>query len=67
MTTQSSLFLATRPGVFAEAVTLAARAGHREPSTWVTKPPKSRPYSRPVVAGLTVVLAVVGATLLMAA
>jgi hypothetical protein len=33
----------------------------------VTKPSKSRPYARSVVAGLSVVVAVVGATLLMAA
>ena len=38
MTTQSSLFSATRPGIFVEAVSLAARNNHREPSTWVTKP-----------------------------
>ena len=67
MTTQSSLFLATRPGVFAEAVSLAARTSHREPSTWVTAPPKRRPYLRRAVAGLSVAIAVVGATLLMVA
>jgi hypothetical protein len=67
MTTQTSLFSASRPGVFVEAVSLAARSSHREPSTWVTKPSKSRPYARSVVAGLSVVIAVVGVTLLMAA
>ena len=67
MTTQSPLFSATRPGTFVEAVTLAARQHHREPSTWVTKPKSSRPHARSVVAGLSVAIAVVGATLLMAA
>lgn len=67
MTTQPSLFTATRPGIFAETVSLAAHASHREPSTWVTKPSESRPHLRRAVAGLTVVIAVVGATLLMAA
>jgi hypothetical protein len=66
MTTQTSLFSASRPGVFIEAVTLAARADHKDRSNWVTKP-KSGPRFRSVVAGLTVVIAVVGATLLMAA
>ena len=67
MTTQTSLFSASRPGVFIEAVTLAARVDHRERSTWVTKPSHSGPRLRSVVAGLTVVIALVGATLLMAA
>ena len=67
MTIQSSLFSASRPGVFVEAVSLAARASHREPSTWVTEPPKSRPHIRRTAAGLSVAIAVVGVTLLMVA
>ena len=70
MTTQTSLSSASRPGVFIEAVTLAARANHQDRSNWVTKP-KSGPRFRSVMTGLTVVIAaviaVVGATLLMAA
>ena len=67
MTTQPSLFLATRPGVFAEAVSLAARNSHREPSTWVTKPRQSRPTLRRAATCVSVVIAVLGATLLIAA
>jgi len=67
MTTQTSLFSASRPGVFIEAVSLAAKTDRREPSNWVTKAPKSGSRLRSVVAGLTVVIAVVGATLLMVA
>ena len=67
MTTQSSLFSATRPGIFVEAVSLAARNNHREPSTWVTKPKSGSPRFRSVVAGLSVVVAILGTTLLMAA
>ena len=67
MTTQSPLFSATRPGTFVEAVTLAARQHHREPSTWVTKPKNSNPRIRSAVAGLSVVIAILGTTLLMVA
>ena len=67
MTTQTSLFSATRPGIFLEAVSLAARDNHREPSTWVTKPKTSNPRIRSVVAGLSVVIAILGTTLLMVA
>ncbi len=67
MTTQTSLFATGHPGVFIEAVTLAARADCHDRSNWVTKAPKSGSRFRSVVAGLTVVIAVVGATLLMAA
>ncbi len=62
MTTQTSLFSATRPGVFIEAITLAARAGRPQDSA----APTSGPRFRSVVAGLSVVIAVVGAALLMA-
>ena len=67
MTTQSSLFTATRPGIFVEAVSLAARNNHREPSTWVTKPKNSNPRIRSVVAGLSLAIAILGTTLLMVA
>ena len=67
MTTQSSLFSATRPGVFVEAVSLAARNNHREPSTWVTKPKTGNPRIRSVVAGLSLAIAILGTTLLMVA
>jgi len=67
MTTQSSLFSATRPGIFVEAVSLAARNDHREPSTWVSKPKTRSPRIRSVVAGLSVAVAILGTTLLMVA
>lgn len=67
MTTPSPLFSATRPGIFVEAVSLAARNNHREPSTWVTKPKNSNPRIRSVVAGLSVAIAILGTTLLMVA
>ena len=67
MTTQSPLFSATRPGIFVEAVSLAARDHHREPSTWVTKPKAGNARFRSLVAGLCVAVAIVGTTLLMAA
>ena len=67
MSIHSSLVSASRPGVFVEAVSLAARASHREPSTWVTKPRAPRTGLRSAMAGLAVAVAVVGTTLLMAA
>ena len=67
MSTQSSFFSATRPGAFAEAVSLAAHANHREPSTWVTKPRQPRTGLRSAMAGIAVTVAVVGTTLLMVA
>ena len=67
MSIQSSYVSASRPGVFVEAVSLAARASHREPSTWVTKPKSGNPRFRSVVAGLSVAVAILGTTLLMVA
>ncbi len=65
MTTQTSLFSATRPGVFIEAITLAARADHRDRRPQDSAAPTSGPRFRSVVAGLSVVIPVVGAALLM--
>ena len=67
MTSQTSHFSANRPGVFIDAITLAARTDYKEPSTWVTKAPRSGARFRSVIAGLSVVIAIVGATVLMAA
>ena len=67
MATQSSLFSATRPGAFAEAISLAAHASHREPSTWAAAPRQPRTSLRSAVAGFAVAIAVVGTTLLMVA
>ena len=67
MTTQTSLSSASRPGVFIEAVTLAARADHRAHRAHKSAAPTTGTRFRSVVAGLSVVIAVVGATLLMAA
>ncbi len=65
MTTQTSLFSATRPGVFIEANTLAARADHRDRRPQDRAAPTSGPRFRSAIAGLSVVIAVVGAALLM--
>jgi hypothetical protein len=71
MTTQTSLSSASRPGVFIEAVTLAARADLRDRRPQDRAAPTRGPRFRSLIAGLTVVIAaviaVVGATLLMAA
>jgi hypothetical protein len=71
MTTQTSLSSASRPGVFIEAVTLAARADRRDRRPQDRAATTRGPRFRSVIAGLTVVIAaviaVVGATLLMAA
>ena len=71
MTTQTSLSSASRPGVFIEAVNLAARADYRDRRPRDRAPPTRGPRFRSLIAGLTVVIAaviaVVGATLLMAA
>ena len=63
MTTHTSLSSASRPGAFIEAVTLAARADHKDHRNWDRKAPSSGPRFRSVIAGLSVVMAVVGATL----
>jgi hypothetical protein len=71
MTTQTSLSSASRPGIIIEAVTLAARADHRDRRPRDRAAPTRGPRFRSLIAGLTVVIAavtaVVGATLLMAA
>ncbi len=67
MTTQTSLFATGHPGVFIEAVTLAAKADRRHNHNRDNKTPSSGPRFRSVIAGLTVLIAVVGATLLMEA
>ncbi len=67
MTTQTSLSSASRPGVFIEAVTLAAKADRRDRRPQDGAAPAHGPRFRSIIAGLTVVIAVVGATLLMAA
>jgi len=59
MTTQTSLSSASRPGVFIEAVTLAARADHRDRRPQDSATPTRGPRLRSVIAGLTVVIAVV--------
>ena len=67
MTTQTSLSSASRPGVFIEAVTLAARADRRDRRPHDSAATTRGPRFRSVIARVSVVIAVVGATLLMAA
>ncbi len=67
MTTQTSLSSASRPGVFIEAVTLAARADRRDRRPQDRAATTRAPRFRSVIARVSVVIAVVGATLLMAA
>ncbi len=67
MTTQTSLSSASRPGVFIEAVTLAARADRRDRRPQDRAETTRGPRFRSVIARVSVVIAVVGATLLMAA
>ncbi len=67
MTTQTSLSSASRPGVFIEAVTLAARADRRDRRSQDRAATTRGPRLRSVIARVSVVIAVVGATLLMAA
>ena len=67
MTTQTSLSSASRPGIFIEAVTLSAKADRRDRRPQDSAAPAHGPRYRSVIAGLTALIAVVGATLLMAA
>jgi hypothetical protein len=67
MTTQTSLSSASRPGVLIEAVTLAARADRRDRRPLDRAATTRGPRFRSVIACVSVVIAVVGATLLMAA
>jgi hypothetical protein len=67
MTTQTSLSSASRPGIFIEAVTLAANADRKHRHNRDNAAPAGNSRFRSVIAGLTVLIAVVGATLLVAA
>ncbi len=67
MTTQTSLSSASRPGIIIEAVTLAARADRRDRRPQDRAATTRGPRLRSVIARVSVVIAVVGATLLMAA